>query len=77
MSRKGPRDGSKSHPRPSSAPVSDTPFAQYGAGDDELETGAKRTFNVLAKKGVSLLFFRCKFVSNKSLIQELCTPVLR
>ena len=39
-------------PRPVSAPIDDSPFAQYGTGDEEKETGAKRTHNVLSKEGV-------------------------
>ena len=40
------------HPRPVSAPIDDSPFAQYGTGDEEKETGAKRTHNVLSNEGV-------------------------
>ena len=39
-------------PRPVSAPIYDSPFAQYGTGDEEKETGAKRTHNVLSKEEV-------------------------
>lgn len=44
-----------SQPRPSSAPIDDSPFVQYGRGDDEKETGAKRTHNVQSQEGVSLI----------------------
>lgn len=39
--------------RPRSAPMCDAPFVQFGTGDDEQETGHKRTHNVLSKHGVS------------------------
>ncbi|XP_067942504.1 centriole, cilia and spindle-associated protein-like [Watersipora subatra] len=38
--------------RPKSAPIDDSPFVQYGAGDSEEETGNKRTHNVLSRQGV-------------------------
>lgn len=36
-----------------STPRDDSPFAQYGLGDEEVETGNKRTYNVLSPQGVS------------------------
>lgn len=39
--------------RSASAPIDSSPFVQYGTGDDERETGAKRTHNILSKEGVS------------------------
>ena len=33
--------------------IDNSPFVQYGAGNDEEETGYKRTHNVLSRHGVS------------------------